>query len=224
MCGIAGVLGRPGSRIFKKDLSASIQTLHHRGPDDKGLFAERNVGLAHARLSIIDLSAAGHQPMMSPCGRYVLVYNGELYNAPEIRAGLRTHDIEFRGHSDTEVLLHALIQKGADILPALNGMFAFAFWDREEKTLLCARDRFGIKPFYYAIPREKGEPSRFVFGSEIKALFAANQGVSRTRNMPALPEFLFYGVSLGGANALRRRFQITSGAFAPHWARPGTHP
>ncbi len=142
-----------------------IQT--HRGPDDSGTFRHGETALAMRRLSIIDLGG-GHQPMESADGRYVLVYNGEIYNAPALR-----HELEAQGerfvtdHSDTEVLLRLLERKGEAALPLLNGMFAFAFHDRQQGSLLCARDRMGIKPFYWL-----NQHGRFAFASELKSLLA----------------------------------------------------
>jgi asparagine synthase (glutamine-hydrolysing) len=146
--------------------------LRHRGPDDQGVWVDSSAGiaLAHQRLSIIDLSQAGHQPMISASGRYVLVYNGELYNFRELRNELQgsVKGLSFRGHSDTEVMLACLeAWELEDSLKRWNGMFAFAVWDREARTLHLGRDRFGEKPLYYS-----WMGSTFVFGSELKALRA----------------------------------------------------
>lgn len=151
---------------------AMAQRLAHRGPDDSGVWLDEQAGLAlaHRRLSIIDLSAAGHQPMVSPCGRYVLNYNGEIYNHRDLRAELEREGghFDWRGHSDSETLLAALRHWGAEqALRRLNGMFAFALWDREQRQLTLARDRMGEKPLYYG---RSGDT--FLFGSELKALCA----------------------------------------------------
>jgi asparagine synthase (glutamine-hydrolysing) len=149
---------------------AMADTLAHRGPDDSDVWIEPDAGIAfgHRRLSIIDLSAAGRQPMASACGRYVITYNGEIYNFRELREELRQHGHAFRGHSDTEALLAALVQWGvAETLQRLNGMFAFALWDRERRCLTLARDRVGKKPLYYGWCG-----GSFLFGSELKALRA----------------------------------------------------
>jgi asparagine synthase (glutamine-hydrolysing) len=174
MCGIAGFQWRrahhPTDRL-RRIIQAMTDTLTHRGPDDSGVWVDPAVGLAlgHRRLSILDLSAAGRQPMMSICGRYVITYNGEIYNFPELRQQLEEHGHTFRGHSDTEILLAALAHWGvAEVLPRLNGMFAFALWDRECRCLTLARDRAGKKPLYYGWCRNDS----FVFGSELKALRA----------------------------------------------------
>jgi asparagine synthase (glutamine-hydrolysing) len=174
MCGIAGFQSRgahhpPDSSL--RIIRAMISTLVHRGPDDSGVWIDPEVGLAfgHRRLSILDLSTAGRQPMVSRCGGYVLIYNGEIYNFPELRHQLEQRGYTFRGHSDTEVLLAAIACWGvAEVLPRLNGMFAFALWDRGRRCLTLARDRTGKKPLYYGWCRN----GSFVFGSESKALRA----------------------------------------------------
>lgn len=171
MCGIAGVLGGP--ELDTGLVARMTDALEHRGPDDKGIWidAAAGIGLGHRRLSIIDLSPAGHQPMHSPAGRYVLTFNGEIYNYAELRRQLTEagHKVEWRGHSDTEILLAGFDFWG--IKPTLeraSGMFAFALWDRQERTLTLARDRLGEKPLYYG--RQGGSRSPFLFGSELKAL------------------------------------------------------
>jgi asparagine synthase (glutamine-hydrolysing) len=173
MCGIAGFrsIGAPlAPDSLRRITQAMTATLVHRGPDDADLWIDPDAGLAlgHRRLSIIDLSAAGRQPMASACGRYVITYNGEIYNFRELRAKLEQHGHAFRGHSDTEVLLAALAQWGvAEALGRLNGMFAFGLWDRQQRRLTLARDRAGKKPLYYGWCGDS-----FLFGSELKALRA----------------------------------------------------
>ncbi|WP_298268350.1 asparagine synthase (glutamine-hydrolyzing) [Geobacter sp.] len=169
MCGIAGILG---SRL--EILEAMSARLNHRGPDDSGHWSDTNagVGLAHRRLSILDLSPAGHQPMASPSSRFVIVYNGEIYNHLEIRKELEHSGWEslcrWRGHSDTETLLAGFDAWGIETtLQKSVGMFAMAVWDKAEKTLTLARDRFGEKPLYYG-----WSGNTFLFGSELKALRA----------------------------------------------------
>ena len=137
----------------------------HRGPDGEGFFTDGNVALGHRRLAIIDLSPAGHQPMATRDGRYVISYNGEIYNFNELRIELEALGHQFHSRSDTEVLLEGYAHWGIKVLDRLNGMFAFAIWDRVERTLLIARDRYGIKPVYYT---QAG--GTFLFGSEIKAM------------------------------------------------------
>ncbi len=173
MCGIAGFID-PGRRSTGSGLRAHAadmaETLRHRGPDDMGTWvdAQSGVALGHTRLSIVDLSAAGAQPMLSSCGRFVLTYNGEVYNAPELREELRKLGRPFRGHSDTEVIVEAFAVWGVRrTVQRLIGMFAFAVWDRLEDRLTLARDRLGIKPLYWG--RQDG---RVLFASELKALRA----------------------------------------------------
>jgi asparagine synthase (glutamine-hydrolysing) len=170
MCGIAGYLGVPATwGNAAAVVEAMCQRMAHRGPDDSGTWIDDGACLAlgHRRLAIVDLSPQGHQPMVSHCGRYVLTYNGEIYNHLELRKSLGLHP--WRGHSDTETLLACFGRFGVQqSLPKLTGMFAFAVWDREQRTLTLARDRMGEKPLYYGT-LGSGE---FVFASELKALRA----------------------------------------------------
>jgi asparagine synthase (glutamine-hydrolysing) len=167
VCGIAGYLnfdGQPASPVI---LKAMTDMLVHRGPDDEGLLVEGGLGLGHRRLSIIDLSPSGHQPMASRGGHLVISYNGEIYNYRELRLDLETCGHVFRSESDTEVLLAALEEWGSDALARLNGMFAFVLYDRRKRRLFLARDRYGIKPLYYTIINQT-----LLFASEIKAFLA----------------------------------------------------
>jgi asparagine synthase (glutamine-hydrolysing) len=175
MCGIAGFIDRSAS-TSAADLHAQVRqmadAIRYRGPDSDGYWEDSSSGVAlgHRRLAILDLSPAGHQPMRSATGRFVVVFNGEIYNFQEIRKELLSCDptVRFRGHSDTEVMLAAFELWGVrDSLPRFNGMFAFAVWDREQRSLHLARDRMGEKPLYYSF-----QGSTFLFGSELKALRA----------------------------------------------------
>ena len=188
MCGIAGVLG--AARGFSRaDMAAMLGAIGHRGPDDEGVWNEGDAWLGHRRLSIIDLSAAGHEPMVSACGRYVLVLNGEIYNYRELRADLeRSGPRAWRGHSDAEVFLEAVASFGVEAaLARARGMFAFAIWDRERRTAWLARDRFGEKPLAYA-----ATPGALTFASELSALERA-PGVDLCLSRPALGLFFRYG-------------------------------
>jgi asparagine synthase (glutamine-hydrolysing) len=171
MCGIAGFIAL-GSGPFDPEVARAMALrLRHRGPDDEGLWSDpaNGVALAQRRLSIVDLSPHGHQPMLSPRGRFVITFNGEIYNYRDIRKALDAETaIAWRGHSDTEVLVAAIEHWGLRAtLGRLVGMFAFAVWDREERTLSLARDRMGEKPLYYG--RAGGA---FAFASELKAFRA----------------------------------------------------
>jgi len=172
MCGIAGVFG--GSvRIEPQIVRRMAAALAHRGPDDEGVWvdADAQIGLGHRRLAIVDLSAAGHQPMASPAGRFVITFNGEIYNHLDLRRQLRAEEKEphWRGHSDTETLLAGFDSWGIkETLQRASGMFALAVWDKASRALILARDRIGEKPLYYG--RAKGPDSPFLFASELKAL------------------------------------------------------
>ena len=150
-----------------------VRAIRHRGPDDHGVWTDGSVGLSNARLAILDLSDAGHQPMLGGDGRHVLAYNGELYNFRELAGELERSGHRFRSRSDTEVVLHAFEEWGPACVERFNGMFAFAVWDSVRRELFIARDRFGIKPLYYARTED-----RLLFGSEVKALLAAGHDVA----------------------------------------------
>lgn len=205
MCGIIGFVA-PNNSIPSFDLSTAVKRLHHRGPDDSGQWSDpvhANIGLGFVRLAIIDLSSTGHQPMESPCGRYIIVFNGEIYNFRELRTELETAGETFSGHSDTEVLLRLFVLKGLDhCLSRIRGMFAFSVWDRESQTLYCARDRLGVKPFVYA-ETDKG----FLFSSEISGLFALEPNLSRQPDFQALDHYLTFQYipsPLSGFSAIRK--------------------
>lgn len=182
MCGIAGIVtaDQGGRRAGVEAMSAAMG---HRGPDDAGEWSDKRVVLMHRRLSIIDTSIAGHQPMTSHCGRYVMSYNGEIYNYLELRRELEGLGVVFHSHSDSEVLLAAFVAYGSDCLSRLNGMWALAIWDRTAARLFISRDRFGEKPFYYTV--SNGD---FVFASEIKALLATGM-VERLPNPAMVADF-----------------------------------
>lgn len=186
MCGIAGILHFDCARpVEETTLTTMRDIMVHRGPDGAGNFLEMSIGLAHRRLSILDLSENGRQPFSTPDGRYHITYNGEIFNFKELRHNLKNIGFRFRSDSDTEVLLYLYQQYGADALHQLNGMFAFAIWDSHAKELFIARDRVGVKPLYYAIQNDT-----FYFASEPKALFAA--GIPATLNEEAFAELLLF--------------------------------
>jgi len=197
MCGIAGILE------FSKDRTPSLEGLQrmariltHRGPDEEGFYISGPVGFAHRRLSIIDL-ASGQQPMESPDGQVCVVFNGEIYNYPELKAELEQQGHVFRTTSDTEVLLALYQRYGLDAFARVNGMLACAFWDQRTRQLVLVRDRFGKKPlFYYA------DAQRLVFGSEIKAILAYGE-IQRRVNLAALHEYLTHSFIVGNQSILQ---------------------
>jgi len=162
MCGISGVVRFDQKPVQQTLISRMMQEMKHRGPDDEGCFFEDNIGLGFVRLSILDLSPAGHQPMFSQDGRYVMVFNGEIFNYLELREELQKKGHHFKTRTDSEVLLAAYVEWGVQCLGWLNGMWAFAIYDRKKKSMFAARDRYGIKPFYYHL-----NEGSFVFASEI---------------------------------------------------------
>lgn len=202
MCGIAGILGNADEAALR----AMLASIEHRGRDDEGIYcADISAGggrvlLGHRRLSIIDTTAAGHQPFLSDDGRFAVTYNGEIYNYRELRRELESLGENFRTDSDTEVLLRAFIRYGPDSLPKLNGMFAFAVWDSQEQRLFMARDRSGLKPLHFT-----NAGGDFIFASEIKALLAHPacraeldiEGFTQflTFLWPVPPRTLFKGIS-----------------------------
>src|SRR3990167_5803479 len=171
MCGLVGFFGHSNNADQSAILISNMtERLTHRGPDDAGIWLNQDDGIAlgHRRLAILDLSTAGHQPMHSQDGRYVIVYNGEIYNFLELKQQLQTKGHHFTWHSDTEVILALISEYGLEpSLKLMSGMFAFALWDKKEKNLHLARDRIGEKPLYYGLVN-----GTFVFGSELKAIRA----------------------------------------------------
>lgn len=182
MCGIAGIIGKGNNANL---LDGMLAAQAHRGPDAKKMHVEEGVALGHNRLSIIDLSSAADQPFYSHDKRYTLVFNGEIYNYLELKRELQDR-YNFTTQSDTEVLLAAFMVWGTDCLTRLNGMFSFAIWDTIEQCLFAARDRFGVKPFYY-----KQSDEGFFFASEIKSLFAA--GIQKIPNEEVWASYFVYG-------------------------------
>ncbi|MGD0842942.1 MAG: asparagine synthase (glutamine-hydrolyzing) [Geobacteraceae bacterium] len=168
MCGIAGLISCSGAPIDPGLLESMRDRMSHRGPDDAGLYvtSDRTVGLAHRRLSIIDLSSAGHQPMSNEDGTVWISFNGEIFNFPELKARLERQGHRFRSNCDTEVIIHLFEEHGPDCVHHLNGQFAFFIWDEKTRTGFGARDHMGIRPFYYYHDRE-----RFAFASELKGVY-----------------------------------------------------
>lgn len=165
MCGITGIFNLNGAPVSTVTLRKMTDAIIHRGPDGEGFYTDGFVGLGHRRLAIIDLSPAGHQPMITQDGQVVLSYNGEIYNFQELRAELESLGHQFHSRTDSEVVLKAWVEWGKECVTRFNGMFAFAIWDKREQSLFLVRDRYGIKPLYYA---RWGQT--FLFGSEQKAI------------------------------------------------------
>jgi asparagine synthase (glutamine-hydrolysing) len=218
MCGIVGFSG-DGDPIA---LQAGLNCLSHRGPDNQGLFIdeESGVGLGHCRLSILDVSSLGHQPMQTSDAAVTLIYNGEIYNFRELRAELQGAGYSFRGSSDTEVLLNLYLAEGELLLQRLNGIFAFAIWDGRDQSLLLARDALGVKPLYYA-----ATTGRFVFASEIKALLPLAPE-TREIDHAALHRYLSFLWCPGEGTPLKsvrkvlpgEAMRVRDGQIARHWS------
>jgi asparagine synthase (glutamine-hydrolysing) len=198
MCGINGIVEFQRDPLQRNDarlhdaINRMNRAVAHRGPDDAGVFVHEGVGLGHRRLSIIDLSANGAQPMCSDDGALALVFNGEIYNYLELRSELVRRGHVFRSQSDSEVILHAYQEYGIECVRAFNGMWAFALYDSGRKTLFASRDRFGVKPFYYL-----SRPDRLIFSSEIKGILAVNQ--IREANRCKIYDYLAYGYRTNNA-------------------------
>jgi asparagine synthase (glutamine-hydrolysing) len=217
MCGIAGYFGA----FDPQGIALANERQAHRGPDDVGQFldAEAGVALGHVRLSIIDLSPLGHQPMVSDDGLAVLAYNGEIYNFRELRAELVSKGHRFRGQSDTEVLLHLYLAEGTAMLGRLNGIFALAIWDTRDQTLFLARDALGVKPLYYS-----AGPRGLAFASEIKALLCLVPE-AKELDVPALHRYLSFlwcpgeGTPLRGVRKLLpgEAMVVRAGKIARRW-------
>lgn len=209
MCGIAGIFHRRGDPVSIVGLRRMTDALAHRGPDGEGFFVDGFVGLGHRRLAIIDLSPGGHQPMQTADGRYTISYNGEVYNYLELRLELERMGRHFLSRTDTEVVLQAFAAWGPDAVSRLNGMFAFAVWDRDEHSLFLARDRYGIKPLYYAVAG-----STVLFASEQRALVTQPE-VSRAVDPAAMAEYFTFQ-NIFSQRTLYRDISIFP---AGHWCR-----
>ena len=180
MCGISGIFNLNGEPVSPVLLRRMTDAIAHRGPDGEGFYINKSVGFGHRRLAIIDTSPAGHQPMITSDERFVLTYNGEIYNFQELRLRLESLGHQFRSKTDTEVVLHAYVEWGEECVKYFNGMFAFAIWDNTRQELFLARDRYGIKPFYYTFVGQT-----FLFASEQKAILT-NPDTQREIDLEAL--------------------------------------
>lgn len=217
MCGIVGYVGAGNVDA----LESAMRAIAHRGPDDSGLFVDpfARVGLGHVRLSIIDLSPLGHQPMEALGGNVQLVFNGEIYNYRELRRELEAKGVAFRGTSDTEVLLQLYLAEGHAMLPRLNGIFAFAIFDRSDQSVFLARDQLGVKPLYYAATQ-----AAFAFCSEIKGLLELQPGL-RDLDIVSLHRYLSFLYCPGNGTPLRdvrklgpgEAMVVRDAKIARHW-------
>jgi len=205
MCGIAGILEfGPDVRANAAALREMCSVISHRGPDDDGFYTDGAAAIGMRRLSIVDV-AGGHQPLSNEDGTLWIVFNGEIYNHLALREQLIARGHRYRTHSDTETVIHLFEEYGADCVQHLRGMFAFAIWNRNSRTLFIARDRLGIKPLYYKLT-----PERLLFGSEIKALLA-HGGIRPEFNRAALPEYLAFGYLSGAESFYNGIFKLLPG-------------
>ena len=186
MCGISGVIGLENQKINSSIINKMIDKIKYRGPDDDGLYVSDNIGLGFVRLSIIDLSEAGHQPMFDASNRYVIIHNGEVYNFLELREELIEKGYSFKSKTDTEVILNSYIEWGEKCLDKFNGMWAFAIYDTMDNEIFFSRDRFGIKPFYYF--QKKGY---FIFASEIRPILSAIKELGLEDDVDANYQMIF---------------------------------
>ncbi len=205
MCGIAGSFQLDtGQPVTGERIGPALQAIAHRGPDDEGRYAQGRAVLGHRRLSILDTSEAGHQPFTDEGGRYTIVFNGEVFNFQELRAGLEAEGHRFRSGTDTEVVLRLYTVKGPDFLHELNGFFALAIHDAEKDTLFLARDRFGVKPLHWA-----EADGRFLFGSELRALLAL--GAKREIDRDSLRQFFTYHFTPAPHSVLTDAYKLRPG-------------
>ncbi len=211
MCGIAGIVryNQTENKISNEVLKRMSDVIVHRGPDDEGQWIneERNCGFSFRRLSIIDLSKAGHQPMHSSNGRYTIVFNGEIYNHSKIRKQLIEKGYDYKSKTDTETILNGYAEWNEEVLEKMLGMFAFAIWDNEKKELFAARDRIGIKPFYYTI-----QNGYFIFGSEIKSILQF-PGISVEPNIDEIPNYLNLGMSSHNSTLFKNIKKLQAGHY-----------
>lgn len=211
MCGITGIInyGSQNQEISESILKKMTNIIRHRGPDDEGIWIsqDRVCGLGFRRLSIIDLSSAGHQPMTTADGRFTIVFNGEIYNHLNLRQELESKGYKYKSRTDTESILYGFSEYGYNIINKLYGMFSFAIWDSQKKELFCARDRVGKKPFYYTFSN-----GNFIFGSEIKSILE-HPSYSKEINQSELINYLNYGMSSNRSSLFKGIQKIPAGYF-----------
>lgn len=206
MCGIAGILNFSNNTRHSDAIRIMTDRIAHRGPDAEGIYTDQRIALGHRRLSIIDLQESANQPMWDHTGRYVLIYNGEIYNYREIKSTLK--DYPFKTESDSEVILAAYATWGVHCLDKFNGMFAFAIWDTREEVLFMARDRVGKKPCYYYLAQD-----HFVFGSEVRSMLASGL-VPRQLDTDHLSEYFLYQAPMNDHSMVRDIRQLRAGHYA----------
>ncbi len=208
MCGIIGIINQKEKSVSHENVEGMLNTISHRGPDGRGIFLDRNIGLGHNRLSIIDLAKVSNQPMVSNDGRFTISYNGEIYNYRELRKLLELEGFVFKTNSDTEVLLYSFIKWKEKCLHKFNGMFAFLIWDKVEQQMFVARDRYGIKPLYYT-----NQNSSLYFASENKA-FDAISGFKREVDKSSLVEYMTFQNFFRKETLFKNVFIFPAGHFA----------
>ena len=208
MCGVAGFINLDGSHAEVRRVQAMSNAISHRGPDGNGTWLECGVALAHRRLAILDLTSAATQPMMSKCERYVISYNGEIYNFKELASELELGGVKFKSSGDTEVVVEAIAAWGEGAFSKFNGMFALACYDRREKRVFLARDRFGVKPLYYAVG-----PKAVLFGSEVKALLA-HRSLSPEIDYEGMAEYLTFQNFFSDRTLFKGVKMLPPGTFA----------
>lgn len=206
MCGIAGIVGLKDKELANIKIRLMTESLKHRGPDATGVFVDNDVALGHLRLSIIDLSESANQPFFDASNRYAITYNGEIYNFKDVKKLLP--DYPFRTDSDTEVIIAAYEKFGADCLALFNGMFAFAIWDRDRKELFAARDRLGVKPFYYS----QTQDGTFIFASELRGLLDSGL-IPRKLNKYGIYDYLMYQSVYSPETIVENIYQLPAGEF-----------
>lgn len=208
MCGIAGIFNYHSSKepSSERNVKSMLSMIHHRGPDESGVYLDKNMGIGSVRLSIIDLSS-GQQPMSDQTERYWIVYNGEIFNYPELKSELKKKGVHFRTNSDTEVLIQMFKMYGIDCLNRLNGQFAFCIWDKIKKELILARDRVGIRPLFYWY-----QNGAFAFCSEIKGLFSLNQ-IERSINPESLSQIFTFWTTLTPDTPFKNIFELQPGHY-----------
>ncbi len=223
MCGISGILNITKDTRHTGAIQSMTDRMAHRGPDAEGIYVDERIALGHCRLSIIDLNESANQPMWDYSGRYVIVFNGEIYNYLEIKA--RLHGYPFKTQSDTEVILAAYATWGIHCLGQMNGMFAFAIWDTKEQLLFMARDRVGKKPFYYALTGD-----HFLFSSEVRSMLVSGL-IPRQLEDSYLTEYLMYQAAMNEHTMVRGISRLKAGCYAilhkgtltelPYWEYSG---